>query len=204
MRPRMLIVLGVLLIGIAAISLSERVPQQQEHAGETIYEQCIADWESTAAECLAIRKGDPSLCEKLPDADWRAWCEARASGDSSHCDDIQDHERQDNCFLDFAKTESDCDAIAYHNSSDRNECLAYVHKNDSYCQMLPLADRPDCLANVHEDASYCEQDPAFMRRWTCQWRYSDDPDICREYAFAYCNVTFKKDTIAYDIRTEHP
>lgn len=155
----------------------------------TLYELCMDNYKEIAAECEAYKNNDPTICDNFIDGNVKLWCKAKVSGDNSYCSDLDpnfsDHE---DCYIDTAKTVADCDAItSYHKDYERNECYAFVNKDESLCQG-PDYDRIACIAEVRQDSSLCEQSEAFLERWDCKIAIDHDKEgFCQEYHKAFCD-----------------
>ena len=98
---------------------------------------------------------DPSLCDKIDNADYNNYCLAVVKKDASLCEVVKNQEVKDMCYFGLPLSLETCRAI--QNNDMKGECLlnfGLVTLNSSVCEIIPDAEG--------------------------KWRSRDDPNI-REY-----------------------
>lgn len=82
--------------------------------------------------------GDPSLCDKIDNQDYKNYCLGVVQKDVSLCEDVQDQGVQDRCYFELPLSLETCGTI--QNNDMKGECLlnlGLVTLDSSVCEIIP-------------------------------------------------------------------
>jgi hypothetical protein len=160
---------------------------------------CIQAKKPITSECWAFHTKNPDLCDNMPAGTFIDWCKAKITKNSSYCvsmfnPNITAYSESADCLTDTAVTLKDCDDIDYgkYAGYEKDECIAFVTGNVSYCDRMIERKALYCRAQTLKNISYCYRLP-FDRKWQCLAWFSEDPEICDRFHEAFCKEYYGVD-----------